>query len=97
MLAVIAIQFVMRQCFFVSNLLLAPTLPSPPAVAGPPALQRSADAALLDSLVVMGGVSLAILFLIRKAEPIGLTGLGRALLAFLALVQILLLPVTTAS
>ena len=38
-------------------------------------------------------LSLAILFLIRQAEPNGLARLGRALLAFLVLVQILLLPV----
>jgi hypothetical protein len=92
-LAVIAIQFVMRQCFFVSNLLLAPVLPSLPPWLVRLLFNDQLMPLYFDSLVAMGGVSLAILFLIRKAEPIGLTGLGRALLAFLALVQILLLPV----
>jgi len=84
---------VMRQCFFVSNLLLAGGLPGVP----PWLLRLLFNDQLMPlyfgSLVVMCGVSLAILFLIRHAEPGGLTGLGRALLVFLAVVQILLLPV----
>jgi hypothetical protein len=92
-LAVIAIQFVMRQCFFVSNLLLAPTLASLPAWLVRLLFNDQLMPLYFGALVLMCGVSLAILFLIRQAEPIGLTGLGRGLLAFLVLVQILLLPV----
>ena len=92
-LAVIAIQFVMRQCFFVNNLLLASSLPGVPAWLLRLLFNDQLMPLYFGSLVVMCGVSLTILFLIRHAEPGGLTGLGRALLAFLAVVQILLLPV----
>jgi hypothetical protein len=91
--AVIAIQFVMRQCFFVSNLLLSTSLPGVPGWLLRLLFNDQLMPLYFGSLVVMCGVSLAILFLIRRAEPGGLTGLGRALLAFLAVVQILLLPV----
>lgn len=92
-LAVIAIQFVMRQCFFVSNLLLAGSLPGVPAWLLRLLFNDQLMPLYFGSLVVMCGVSLTILFLIRHAEPGGLTGLGRALLALLAVVQILLLPI----
>ena len=91
--AVIAIQFVMRQCFLVSNLLLAPTLASLPAWLVRLLFNDQLMPLYFGALVLMCGISLAILFLIREAEPIGVTGLGRGLLAFLVLVQILLLPV----
>jgi hypothetical protein len=91
--AVIAIQFVMRQCFFVNNLLLAGSLPGVPGWLLRLLFNDQLMPLYFGSLVVLCGVSLAILYLIRNAEPGGLTGLGRALLAFLAIVQILLLPV----
>ena len=46
-LAVIMIQFVMRQCFLLSNLLLAAGPSIRPVVAGRPAVRRSMDAPLL--------------------------------------------------
>jgi hypothetical protein len=91
---VIVIQAVMRQCFFLSNLLLAPDLS-----AGPDWLVRL----LLDDrlmplyfslLVAACAVPIAILVLLRNAKAQNGPGtFATSLLACLAAVQLLLLPI----
>lgn len=91
--AVIMIQFVMRQCFLFSNLLLAPNLPPEPVwlVA---LLLDDRLMPLYFSLLVAGClVSLAILVALRRPEAEGPPAATTRLLAFLAAVQVLLLPV----
>lgn len=93
-ISVIAIQAVMRQCFVFSDLLLARELPRAP---------RWLVALLLDDwlmpiyfslLVGLCAVPLAILWALRALDtPSGPAAVARGLLAFLTLVQILLLPV----
>ena len=91
--AVITIQFVMRQCFLVNDLLLARNLPADPAWLIGLLFNDQWMPLYFGWLVLMCGVSIAILLMIRTSEPRGLVGAGRALLALLAVVQILLLPV----
>ena len=91
--AVITIQFVMRQCFLVNDLLLARSLPAEPAWLIGLLFNDQWMPLYFGWLVLMCGVSIAILLVIRSAEPRGFVGAGRALLALLAVVQILLLPV----
>jgi hypothetical protein len=94
-LAVLFIQLVMRQCFFLGNLLLAPALPPQPAwlsalvIGKDDALLALFFAGLVASVAVTGGLLI-----------LGGRGPGDAaartlfwLLAFLVAVQILLLPI----
>jgi hypothetical protein len=90
--AVIMIQFVMRQCFLLNDLLLARNLPPDPAWLIGFLFSDLKMTLYFDFLVLMCGVSIAILLMIRRAEPLGLVA-SRALLAFLVVVQILLLPI----
>ena len=91
--AVIMIQFVMRQCFLLSNLLLAPALPADPSWLVGLLFDDQWTPLFFAGLMLMCGVSASIWIAIRRAEPPGLAGVGRNLLAFLVVVQILLLPV----
>lgn len=93
--SVVMIQFVMRQCFLFSNLLLVPSLPEPGWLRS---LLLSEDAymslyfsGLLAGTAVTGG-----LFLLARGMEEGQTNLSRfmvGLLAFLFAVQLLMLPV----
>ena len=92
--AVIMIQFVMRQCFVFSNLLLARDLPSEPGWLVTLLLDDGLMPVYFSALVAACAVPLAILWALRKAEaPGGPGGFAKGLLAFLAAVQVLLLPV----
>jgi hypothetical protein len=87
------IQFVMRQCFLLANLLLAPALPADPRwlvrlLYDPPLMTL-----YFMWLVLMTGVSIAVLLTLRRAPATGFVGKARGLLVFLTLVQILLLPI----
>jgi len=92
--AVLMIQFVMRQCFLLSDLLLARSLPAEPAWLVDLMLDGRFMPLYFSGLVAACAVPIAILWVLRDA-PVNGSGdaLGRALLAFLAAVQVLLLPV----
>lgn len=92
--SVLVIQVVMRQCFFYSNLLLAPRLPADPGWLAH--LMRN------DGLMSLFFTGLVAATVIPAAVAFGLSGgpdegqslkLLRALLIFLVAVQALLLPV----
>jgi hypothetical protein len=91
--AVIAIQFVMRQCFFVNNLLLAPDDPSRPAWLTYLIVHDEVMPLYFSALVVMAALPCAILVALRAADPREVSPFATGLLAFLAVVQIVLLPV----
>ena len=91
--AVIVIQFVMRQCFAFSNLLLAPELPSRPAWLVGLLLDDDSMPLFFSALVASCAVPLAIAVLLRHADPQALLAFLKGLLVFLAAVQVLLLPV----
>jgi hypothetical protein len=91
--ALAVIQFVMRQCFVFGDLLLSHQLPREP---------RWLVALLLDDrlmplyfslLVGACAVPLLTLWALRGSMPDGPAGFVKGLLAFLAAVQVLLLPV----
>ena len=92
--AVLMIQFVMRQCFLLSDLLLARSLPAEPAWLVDLMLDGRFMPLYFSGLVAACAVPIAILWVLRDAPVNGSRdALGRALLAFLAAVQVLLLPV----
>lgn len=92
--AVAAIQFVMRQCFLFNDLLLAQRLPAEPAWLIAVLHQESLKAPYFSLLVAACLVSLACWWLLLGlAQPSAVVRHARALLAFLAAVQVLLLPV----
>lgn len=92
--AVIVIQFVMRQCFVFSDLLLAPNLPSQPAWLVKLLLDDRLMPLYFSGLVAACAVPLAILAALRNVEPqSGSAAFARGLLAFLAAVELLLLPI----
>jgi len=91
--AVIMIQFVMRQCFLLNNLLLAPALPADPSWLVGLLYGDQWTPLFFAGLMLMCGITASIWIAIRHADPGGLVGVGRGLLAFLVVVQILLLPV----
>lgn len=92
--AVVMIQFVMRQCFLLNNLLLAPALPAEPQWLVGLLLDDQWVPLYFSALVAACGVPIAILLLLRGA-PGGGAGVAfsRSLLGFLAAVQVLLLPI----
>jgi hypothetical protein len=94
--AIVVIQFVMRQCFFLSNLLLARALPTDPAWLVGLLLDDRLMPLYFGGLIVACAFSLVVLFALRDIKPrhagVAMT-CGTALLAFLAAVQVLLLPV----
>ena len=88
--AVLIIQFVMRQCFALSNLLLADRLPGEPAWLVGLLFDEWQVPLYFTALVAACAVPVAILARVRRsAVPLALRGL----LAFLAMVQVLLLPI----
>ncbi len=88
--AVVMIQFVMRQSFALSNLLLADRLPAAPSWLVALLLDEWLVPLYFSALVAGCALSLAVLVAARRAPvPAPLRGL----LLFLAAVQILLLPV----
>jgi len=92
--AVLAIQFVMRQCFDFSNLLLAPTPPREPAWLVRLLLDDTLMPLYFTGLVAACALPLAILWRLHDAPPRGTwLVVGRGLLVFLASVQVLLLPI----
>jgi hypothetical protein len=92
--AVIAIQFVMRQCFVFSDLLLARNLPPEPAWLVKLLLDDRLMPLYFSLLTALCAVPLAILAVLRNTEAQSPSAaLAGALLAFLAAVQILLLPI----
>jgi hypothetical protein len=91
--AVVMIQFVMRQCFLFSNLLLAPEAPSEPAWLVNLLLDGRFMPLYFSALVAACAVTLAILFRLQTVESETVSPFLKGLLAFLAAVQILLLPI----
>jgi hypothetical protein len=92
--AVCMIQFVMRQCFYFSNLLLARSLPEEPAWLARLLLDDRLMPLYFSGLVAACIVSLVLLWLLRGLPVQSRAdAFGRMLLAVLAGVQILLLPV----
>jgi hypothetical protein len=91
--AVIMIQFVMRQCFLFSNLLLAPGLPSEPAWLVRLLIDDQLMPLYFSALVAGCAIPLAILLTLRAPRGQGVSPFLKSLLAFLAAVQILLLPI----
>jgi hypothetical protein len=91
--AVVAIQFVMRQCFLFSDLLLAPNLQSRPGWLVSLLLHDEFMPLYFSALVVMAAIPLAILAESRDADPREVGPWTKGLLAFLAAVLLLLLPV----
>ncbi len=88
------IQLVMRQCFLFSDLLLARSLPAEPAWLVRVALDERIAPLFFSALVAGCAVPLAILWVLRGVPVAGtLEAFGRGLLAFLAAVQLLLLPI----
>lgn len=88
------IQLVMRQCFLFSDLLLARSLPAEPAWLVRVALDERIAPLFFSALVAGCAVPLAILWVLRGVPVAGtLDAFGRGLLAFLAAVQFLLLPI----
>jgi hypothetical protein len=91
--AVMMIQFVMRQCFHFTNLLLTERLPSEPAWMAKLLLDDLLMPLFFSGLVAACAVPVAILLTVRTAVSQPWLPFLRGLLAFLAGVQILLLPV----
>lgn len=92
--AVTMIQFVMRQCFIFSDLLLARELPSEPRWLVTLLLDDRLMPVYFSALVAGCAATLAIVWALHTMEPpSGAAAFAKGLLAFLAAVQILLLPV----
>jgi hypothetical protein len=88
------VQFVMRQCFYFSDLLLAPALPAQPAWLASLLINDELMPLYFSALIASVLTSFAILALTRavSAPSTGIRA-GRYLLGSLAVVQLLLLPV----
>jgi hypothetical protein len=92
--AVAMIQLVMRQCFVFADLLLARELPSHPGWLVTLLLNDRLMPLYFSALVAGCAVPLAILWALRTMEALtGPAAFARGLLAFLAAVQVLLLPI----
>ena len=89
-LAVVMIQFVMRQCFALSNLLLADTLPQEPAWLVSLLLAEWLVPLYFSAIVAATLLSVALFVAVRHAA---VAAALRGLLLFLAAVQLLLLPI----
>jgi hypothetical protein len=89
--AVVMIQFVMRQCFVFSDLLLTPQLPADPAWLVRLLLDDRLMPLYFSALVAASALSIAILIAVRNVE--GPPAFAKGLLTFLAAVQVLLLPI----
>jgi hypothetical protein len=91
--AVLVIQLVMRQCFAFSDLLLAQELPRDPAWLVKLLVDDTLMPIYFSALVAACAVSIGILIIARRAGSNGPSKSAWALLAFLAAVEVLLLPV----
>ena len=91
--AVIMIQFVMRQCFFFSNLLLARNLPAEPAWLVTLLLDDQLMPLYFSGLVAASAIPVAILVWLRADGTRTVSPILMNLLLLLAVVQILLLPI----
>jgi hypothetical protein len=91
--AVVMIQFVMRQCFFFSNLLLASNLPAEPAWLTTLLLDDQLMPLYFSGLVAASAIPLAILVWLAEDVTRAVSPFLKGLLLFLAVVQILLLPI----
>ena len=91
--AVIMIQFVMRQCFFFSNLLLARNLPAEPAWLATLLLDDQLMPLYFSGLVTASAIPIAILLWLRADSSRTVSPFLKHLLLLLAVVQILLLPI----
>jgi len=91
--ATVAIQFVMRQCFLIGNLLLARALPAEPAWLVGFLLNDHLMPLYFGALVALCAVPLMVLAALRNVEGRASLAIIKGVLAFLVGVQILLLPV----
>jgi hypothetical protein len=91
--AVVMIQFVMRQCFVFNDLLLARELPGSPAWLVNLLLDDRLMPLYFTAMVAGCAVPIAILVALRSVERPGPLSVAKGLLAFLAAVQVLLLPI----
>jgi len=91
--SVVMIQLVMRQCFVFSDLLLAPSLPAAPRWLVRLLVDGSLMPLYFSALVAASAVPIAILVASRDVLVAGFAAFARGLLAFLAAVQLLLLPI----
>jgi hypothetical protein len=87
------IQFVMRQCFFFHDLLLADALPSEPAWLARLLLDDRFMPLYFSAMMLACAVPIAILAALRRVPAEGPLAFARVLLAFLVAVQVLMLPV----
>ena len=83
----------MRQCFYFSDLLLAPALPAQPAWLSRLLLNNELMPLYFSALVAVTIVSFAALWFGRAATPSAALRAARGLLWLLAVVQLLMLPV----
>jgi hypothetical protein len=91
--ALIMIQFVMRQCFLFSNLLLADRLPTSWLVSLLLDLSDRAMGFYFAAIVAACVPTLVVLWALQGQTLSGGTRLARTLLCFLAAVQVLMLPI----
>ena len=92
--SVLMIQLVMKQCFFFSNLLLAPELPADPAWLAELLLNEEYMSHYFSGLVAGTALPAAILLAVRKTPAAaGRLLFLKGLLGFLVAVQFLFLPV----
>jgi hypothetical protein len=91
--AVVMIQLVMRQCFIFSDLLLARELPREPAWLVTLLLDGRFMPLYFSAIIAACAVPIAILVAVRNVPATGAAAFARGLLAFLAAVQVLLLPI----
>jgi hypothetical protein len=91
--AVLAIQLVMRQCFTIANLLLAPPQPMQPSWLVGLLLDDRLMPLYFSALVAACAVPLVILAALRQVDGLASLTMIKGLLAFLAAVQLLLLPI----
>jgi hypothetical protein len=91
---IVMVQFVMRQCFYFNDLLLAPALPAQPAWLASLLIDDELMPLYFSALIASVFVTFAILVLTRAVSaPSAGIRMGRYLLGALAVVQLLLLPV----
>jgi hypothetical protein len=91
--AVAAIQFVMRQCFAIADLLLAPALPAHPAWLVSLLLDDTWMPLYFSGLVAACAIPLIIVAALRNVDGRASLAIIKGLLAFLVAVQLLLLPI----
>jgi hypothetical protein len=91
--AIVMIQFVMRQCFYFSNLLLARNLPAQPAWLTTLLLDDQLMPLYFAGLVAASAIPLAILAWLRVDGHRTASPFLMNLLLLLSIVQILLLPI----